>query len=105
MKTVRYHKADTRLLRAVHTLSGILFVQIVLGFTAYFVLLNESGMLVPSNFQVVTNTLHLVIGGLLWGTAVGIAVWSRGMPAPVEASATPREREISTPDKALTIIK
>jgi len=95
MKTVRHHGADKTLVKAVHTLSGILFVQIVLGFTAYFVLLNESGMLVPSNFQVVANTLHLVIGTLLWGTAVGIAVWARGMPAPAESSATPQESQIA----------
>jgi hypothetical protein len=63
----------------------------VLGFTAYFVLLNESGVLVPSNLQVITNTLHLVVGALLWGTAVGIAVWARGMPAPM-SSTDPAEK-------------
>jgi len=85
LKTVRQQAHDKRLVRAVHILSGILFVQIVLGFTAYFVLLNESGVLVPSNLQVVTNTLHLVIGASLWGTAVGIAVWAKGMPSPEPA--------------------
>jgi len=95
MKAVRLHRGDKTLIGAVHALSGILFVQIVLGFTAYFVLLNESGVLVPSNFQVVANTLHLVIGTLLWGTTVGIAVWASGMPAPVVSSATPPESEIA----------
>ena len=69
-----------------HTLSGILFVQIALGFTAYFVLLNESGILIPSNLQVIINTLHLVVGALLFATAVSVAVWSYGMPAPVESA-------------------
>lgn len=93
--TMRVHGGDKQLVRGVHALSGMLFVQIVLGFTAYFVLLNESGVLVPSNLQVVTNTLHLVVGTLLWGTSVGIAVWARGMPAPAADSAAPRESDIA----------
>jgi cytochrome c oxidase assembly protein subunit 15 len=91
LNAVRRHKADSRLLMAVHGMSGILLVQIVLGFTAYFVLLNESGVVVPSNLQVITNTLHLVVGALLWGTAVGIAVWARGMPAPERSAASSSE--------------
>jgi len=97
LKTMRQHRADVRLVNGVHVMSGILTFQIVLGFTAYFVLLNESGVLVPSNLQVVANTLHLVVGALLWGSAVGVAVWARGMPAPEESTAAH-----SRPDVAAT---
>ena len=52
-------------------LFAALLLQIVLGLTAYIVLLDEQGMLVPSNLQVVVNTTHLIIGALLFlGSAV-----------------------------------
>jgi hypothetical protein len=37
-------------------------------------------MLVPSNLQVIVNSLHVVVGAVLWGTAVAITVWARAIP-------------------------
>ena len=45
-----------------------------LGFVAYFVLLDEAGMLQPSNLQVLVNSLHLVIGASLLATNVVAAL-------------------------------
>lgn len=84
---VRRHFAGHRLLRrAAGAMAGLLAAQIALGFTAYFVLLDESGMLQPSNFQVIVNSLHLVTGALLMAAAACLAViaWRR----PTRATAT-----------------
>jgi cytochrome c oxidase assembly protein subunit 15 len=43
-------------------------VQVTLGFVAWFILLDEQGMIRPSNLQVVVNSLHLVIGAALFTT-------------------------------------
>jgi cytochrome c oxidase assembly protein subunit 15 len=51
-------------------LSTIVFLQVALGFVAYFVLLDERGVLQPSNLQVLVNSLHLVIGAALMATNV-----------------------------------
>ena len=77
---LRRFRDDTGLKKGLMTMMFVLTLQIVLGFTAYFVLLNESGMVIPSNFQVVVNSLHVVVGALLWGSAVAVAVWSHRMP-------------------------
>ncbi len=53
------------LVRARDVLLGILLTQFTLGFIAYFVLLDQRGMLRPSNLQVVINTSHLIIGAML----------------------------------------
>ena len=49
--------------------------------TAYFVTLDDAGMLQPSNLQVVVNTSHAVIGALLMAGAVLAALgthrWGR----------------------------
>ena len=49
---------------------GILCVQIGLGFTAFFVLLDESGLIQPSNLQVIVNSSHMVTGALLMSSLV-----------------------------------
>lgn len=58
--------------------SGLLLwfvvAQVTLGLTAYIVLLDERGMLVPSNLQVVVNTFHLVLGAFVFATSVIISV-------------------------------
>jgi cytochrome c oxidase assembly protein subunit 15 len=74
------HRDDHRLYRGLMVIMFVLTLQIALGFTAYFVLLNQAGMVIPSNLQVVVNSLHVVIGAVLWGTAVAIAVWSHALP-------------------------
>jgi len=53
---------------------AILVTQITLGLVAYFVLLDESGSIQPSNFQVVANTSHMVIGALLFASTVTVGV-------------------------------
>ena len=53
----------------------------ILGLTAYFVTLDDAGMLQPSTVQVVVNTSHAVIGALLMAGAVLAALathrWGR----------------------------
>jgi cytochrome c oxidase assembly protein subunit 15 len=62
---------EARLLyRGSWLLAGLVDLQLVLGVTAYFVTLDDAGMLQPSNLQVAVNTSHAVIGALLMGTAV-----------------------------------
>ncbi|MFV1980087.1 MAG: heme A synthase, partial [Rhodothermia bacterium] len=75
------HRDDQRLRGGLLAIMVVLTLQVVLGITAYFVLLNQSGMLIPSNLQVTINSLHVVVGAVLWGTAVAIAVWAHAMPA------------------------
>lgn len=53
---------------------GLLAFQLVLGLTAYFVLIDEAGMLRPSNVQVIVNTTHLVIGSLLMASTVALSI-------------------------------
>ncbi len=52
----------------------ILVLQVALGLFAYFVLLDESGRIQPSNVQVIANTAHMVIGALLFASTVTTAV-------------------------------
>jgi heme a synthase len=55
-------------------LVGAVLFQIALGFTAYFVILDELGVIEPSNFQVVINSLHLVVGAFLFSATVIVAL-------------------------------
>jgi heme a synthase len=62
-------------------LLAIVIIQVTLGFLAYFVLLDEQGMLRPSNLQVLINSLHLVTGAALLATnAVGALATRRLKP-------------------------
>jgi cytochrome c oxidase assembly protein subunit 15 len=71
------HAADVRPLRTgVRMLAVILLVQLILGVTAYFVLLDDTGMLEPGRLQIVVNTAHVVVGAMLWGTTVAVAAWA-----------------------------
>jgi hypothetical protein len=53
---------------------AILTLQVALGLIAYFVLLDETGRIQPSNVQVLANTAHMVIGALLFACTVVLAV-------------------------------
>ncbi len=53
---------------------SILIFQVILGLVAYFVLLDESGALRASNFQVIANTTHMVTGALLFACTVSTSV-------------------------------
>jgi cytochrome c oxidase assembly protein subunit 15 len=79
---LRMHGNDAVLRRGMMWLMFVLTIQVTLGLAAYFVLLNESGMVIPSNLQVIINSLHVVIGAVLWGTAVAVAMWARGVDTP-----------------------
>ena len=79
---VRRHHANTRIAsRAAGALVVLLAVQITLGTTAYLVTLNEAGVLVPSNLQVVVNTVHMVTGALLMATSALIVLDAFRMPS------------------------
>ena len=59
-----------------HALAGILTLQIILGFVAYIVILQDAdtgrGVL-----QVVLNTAHMVVGALFFASAVALVLVSR----------------------------
>ncbi|MFT5516524.1 MAG: cytochrome c oxidase assembly protein subunit 15 [Rhodothermales bacterium] len=60
------------------SLVGVVVLQVALGFVAYFILLDEQGMLQPSNLQVVVNSLHLIVGASLFAlNVVGALASSR----------------------------
>jgi len=90
----------TPIRRARDAMLGLLTVQFVLGLTAFFVLLDEAGVVQPSNLQVVANTSHMVIGAMLMASAVVVAAWSirlgtRTSPAASSvASATPLSQPV-----------
>ena len=56
--------------RMMGVLGGAVLAQVALGLTAYLVLLDERGMIVPSNLQVVVNTAHLIFGAVLFSSIV-----------------------------------
>jgi heme a synthase len=81
---------DARYLRqAVAWLIGAVLFQIALGFTAYFVILDELGMIEPSNFQVVINSLHLVVGAFLFSATVIVALIAARRGRPVSNAEIP----------------
>ena len=66
------------LYRTAWLLAILVDVQLVLGLTAYFVTLDDAGMLEPSNLQVGVNTSHAVIGALLMaGSVLAVLVTHR----------------------------
>lgn len=68
---VYLHFGDHPVLRKwIGIVLGLLTVQIALGFTAFFVLLDERGMIVPSNLQVIINSTHMVTGALLMSSLI-----------------------------------
>lgn len=78
-----YRNFNDNVILRVHRwlLYGFIALQIGLGMIAYVVLLNETGRLVqPSALQVITNTSHVVVGSLLFGTAVSLALWLSRQP-------------------------
>ena len=73
---------DSRVLyRGAWLLAGLVDLQLILGLTAYFVTLDDAGMLQPSNLQAVVNTSHAVVGAFLMGASVLAALatyrWGR----------------------------
>lgn len=64
------HRDSPVLRRGSWILAGLVDAQLILGLIAYFVTLDDAGMLQPSNLQVVVNTAHAVTGALLMAGAV-----------------------------------
>lgn len=60
--------------RLAHVMLGIMTLQVLLGLIAYFILLDESGMIQPSNVQVIINSAHMVVGALLFASVVATSV-------------------------------
>ena len=78
---LRRHFRSTRIAwPAVNALLLLLSIQVSLGVTAYFVTLNEVGILEPSNLQVLVNTSHMVTGALLMGACAAVVYDSFRMP-------------------------
>lgn len=86
---VRRRFADAGLLRRMaHLLIALVGLQVTLGFTAYFVTLDDAGMLQASNLQVVVNTTHMVVGAMLMATAVMLVLLAhRAAPQPKHTGA------------------
>ncbi len=55
---------------AAKALALLVGIQLLLGLTAYFVTLDEAGMLQPSNLQVAVNTSHTILGAVVMATGV-----------------------------------
>lgn len=60
--------------RSARWMAGVLSFQVALGLFAYFVLLDDKGLVQPSNVQVITNTAHMVVGALLFALTVVTSV-------------------------------
>ena len=84
-------------MRTATLLLGVLVVQVALGFTAYFVTLDETGVVQASNLQVVVNTTHMVVGAVLMSTAVCLVLMSlrRAASAAPAPAARPARREVA----------
>ena len=79
---VRQDFSGHRLLnRAAWIMLGAVVVQLMLGFTAFTVLLFETRLAQRSTAQVVLNSAHLVVGTLLLASAVCLALLSVRRPA------------------------
>lgn len=76
-------KADpekTMITKMTHGLSGILTLQIILGFVAYIVILQE-GDAERGVLQVILNTSHMVVGALFFASTVVLALVAGRKPA------------------------
>lgn len=92
---VRWAFTDCRLLRKVAGwMFGLLGLQVLLGLTAYFVLIDEVGMLRPSNLQVIVNTVHLLIGAFLLASSVVLALLALRHPETVTTSDSGTEEPV-----------
>lgn len=85
-REIRRHHTGTRIVHpAARLLLGVLIIQFALGVTAYFVTIDDAGMLEPSNVQVVVNTAHMVTGALLMGSAAAVMIGAFRLPRAAEA--------------------
>ncbi len=73
LRTRRAHTRDALAYRISGLVAGLVAAQIVLGFLAYAVLLQESGI-ARSGLQVILNTSHMVVGASLMASTVALAL-------------------------------
>lgn len=79
---VRQHFSTYRLLnQAAWFMLGSVAAQLMLGFSAFTVLLVETQLAQRSAMQVILNSSHLVVGALLMASAVSLALLSFRRPA------------------------
>ncbi len=76
----------TQVAKLSHGLAGILTLQILLGFAAYFVILSELDAM-RSTLQVVLNTTHMVVGALFFAITIGLVLVSARKQVPKEEAA------------------
>ncbi|HET6566648.1 MAG TPA: COX15/CtaA family protein [Rhodothermales bacterium] len=87
----RNFRGQRLLLRANRVQLSILTLQFALGWTAYLLLLDERGMIVPSNLQVIVNSSHVLIGAALLASTVALTLLALRRPTPVGGDALPSE--------------
>ena len=93
----RQHFSTHRLLnRAAWFMMGAIATQMLLGFSAFTVLLVETQLAQRSAMQVVLNSSHLVVGALLLASAVTLALLSVRRPLP-EVSHTHESMAVKEP--------
>ena len=94
------HWGNRLLRRSAQLLLGSVFLQFFLGFTAYGVILMELQAGRQSALQIGINSLHLIVGALLMGTAVGLTLLSlrtsRTDPAVSYSSSEPPLQPVSS---------
>ncbi|MEM8485415.1 MAG: COX15/CtaA family protein [Bacteroidota bacterium] len=69
-----------------HGLAGILTLQIILGFAAYFIILKDIDSM-RTTLQVVLNTTHMVVGALFFATTIGLVLLAARKAVPKEETA------------------
>ena len=83
----RRHVRSTRIAwPAMHILLLLLSIQVILGVMAYFVTLDDAGILEPSNLQVLVNTSHMVTGALLMGACAAVVYDAFRLPRTSEST-------------------
>ena len=73
---IRAEEHGKALAHARTTAVALLALQVMLGMTAFFVLLDEQGMIRPSNLQVIINSSHMVVGALLLASCVAMTTYA-----------------------------
>lgn len=89
----RHHRSARIVSPAARVMVVLLAVQFALGLTAYFVTLDDAGVIQPSNFQVLVNTAHMVTGALLMGSTAATLVGAFHLPVESERAYRIRRQE------------
>lgn len=79
---IRYrHHEEVDLNKVSNYVMILLGLQVSLGLFAYFILLDERGMVEPSKLQVIINSAHLIVGALLFSSTIVVCLltfWRSG---------------------------